>query len=236
MRSSPIQWYLTAPQECPYLEGREMQTVLADPTVRFGAIGYGQLLAEGFRRSGRLVYRHQCPVCSACVAVRVPVDLFRPDRSQRRCLRRNSDLQRVVTRDPDLDEHMALFRRYLLARHPGGGMDTLAPDEYADMLSERHCDVFLIEWRHDGALVAVAVTDATPSGLSAMYTFFDPGLPERSLGTLAVLLQIEEARRRKLPYLYLGYWIPDSAKMAYKARFQPMEGLVHGIWQRMQLP
>jgi arginine-tRNA-protein transferase len=233
MRSSPVQWFFTAPQNCPYLDGREMQTVLADPTVSFGAAGYGQLLAEGFRRSGRFIYRHQCPVCSACVPVRVPVDRFRPDRSQRRCLRRNSDLQLHITRDPDLDEHLALFRRYLLARHSGGGMDALQMDEYADMLSDHHTDVFLIEWRREGALVAVAVTDATANGLSAVYTFFDPGLPGRSLGTLAILLQIQEARHRRLPHLYLGYWIPDSRKMGYKTCFQPIEGRINGIWQRL---
>ena len=231
MRNTPIQWYLTAPQNCPYLEGREMQTVLADPAASLGAPRYGHLLAEGFRRSGRFVYRHHCPACSACVPVRVPVDQFRPDRSQRRCLHRNSDLQLQITAVPDIDEHMALFRRYLLARHPGGGMDALTPDDYADMLSDRHSDVFLIECRLGGDLLCVAVTDATPDGLSAMYTFFDPDHGRRSLGSYAILLQIGETLRRGLPHLYLGYWIPDSPKMAYKTRFQPCEGLAGGAWR-----
>lgn len=231
MRSNTIQWYLTAPQSCPYLDGREMQTVLADPAARLGASRYGHLLAEGFRRSGRFVYRHQCPACSACVPVRVPVSRFRPDRSQRRCLQRNADLQLQITTAPDLHEHMALFRRYLLARHPGGGMATMTPDDYADMLSDRHCDVFLIECRLDRDLVAVAITDATPLGLSAMYTFFDPDHGARGLGSFAILLQIGETLRRGLPHLYVGYWIPDSPKMAYKTRFQPAEGLIGGTWR-----
>jgi leucyl-tRNA---protein transferase len=234
MRSNPIQWYLTAPQHCPYLEGREMQTVLADPAASLGAERYGHLLAEGFRRSGRFVYRHQCPACSACVPVRVPVARFQPDRSQRRCLRRNEDLQLRITGTPDVAEHMALFRRYLLARHPGGGMDTLTPKDYADMLSDPHSDVFLIECRLKGHLVAVAVTDATPDGLSAVYTFFDPEHGARGLGSFAILLQIGETLRRGLPHLYLGYWIPDSPKMSYKSHFRPCEGLLGGAWQLLR--
>lgn len=231
MRSNPIQWYLTALQNCPYIGGREMQTVLADPAASLGARRYGRLLAEGFRRSGRFVYRHQCPSCSACVAIRLPVAQFQPDRSQRRCLRRNADLELQIAAAPDIDEHMALFQRYLLARHPGGGMDSLSRDDYADMLNDRHCDVFLIECRLGGNLVCVAVTDATPDGLSAMYTFFDPDQAARSLGSYAILLQIAETLRRGLPHLYLGYWIPDSPKMAYKTRFRPCEGLLGGLWR-----
>jgi leucyl-tRNA---protein transferase len=234
MRSNPIQWYLTAPQDCPYLAGREMQTVLADPAASLGAGRFGHLLAEGFRRSGRFVYRHQCPFCSACVPVRVPVARFRPNRSQRRCLHRNVDLQLCITAMPDLDEHMALFRRYLLVRHPGGGMDALTPEDYADMLSDRHSDVFLIECRLEGDLVAVAVTDATPAGLSAIYTFFDPDHGARSLGSYGILLQVGEALRRGLPHLYLGYWIADSHKMSYKTRFQPCEGLIGGAWRSLR--
>lgn len=231
MRASPIHWYITAPHPCPYLDGREMQTVLVDPAVSLGARRYGHLLDAGFRRSGQFVYRHQCPTCSACVPVRLPVARFRPDRAQRRCLRRNADLQLRVTVTPDLDEHLELFRRYLQARHPGGGMDQTSRDDYADMLNDRHCEVFLIECRLQGRLLAVALTDQTPRGLSAMYTFFDPDHPARSLGSLAILLQIGEALRRGLPHLYLGYWIPGSRKMAYKTRFQPCEALLSGTWR-----
>lgn len=231
MRSNPIRWYLTAPQICPYLEGQEMQTVLADPTARLGGQRYGRLLSEGFRRSGRFVYRHHCAACSACIPVRVPVARFRPDRSQRRCLLRNADLQLRIAAAPDIEEHMTLFKRYLRTRHPGGSMDALTSDDYADMLNDSHSDVLLLECRLGADLVCVAVTDATPDGLSAMYTFFDPDHAARSLGSYAILLQIGETLRRGLPHLYLGYWIADSRKMAYKTRFQPCEGLLGGAWQ-----
>jgi arginine-tRNA-protein transferase len=233
MQSRPIHWYMTAPQHCPYLEGREMQTVLVDPAVNLEDHHYGRLLAEGFRRSGQFVYRHQCPSCDACVPVRIPVDLFRPDRGQRRCLKRNGDLTVRTVLRPDLDEHMDLLRRYLGARHPAGGMENTTRTDYVGMLSDRNCGVLLTEFRLGPRLLAVAVTDRTPQALSAMYTFFDPDARERSLGTLAILHQVREARRQGLPHLYLGYWIPGSGKMAYKNRFQPVEGRVNGAWRRL---
>lgn len=164
-----------------------MQTVLANPSASLGARRYGVLLAQGFRRSGRFVYRHQRPFCSACIPIRLPVGRFQPNRSQRRCLQRNEDLDLRVVDTPDMDEHMSLFRRYLRARHPGGGMDTLSRDDYADMLNDRHSAVLLIECRLHHELIAVAVTDATPDGLSAMYTFFDPDHRGRSLGSYVSL-------------------------------------------------
>lgn len=233
MRNNPITWYMTATQHCPYLEGQDMQTVLVDPSVSLGDHHYGRLLAEGFRRSGQFVYRHQCPTCRACVPVRIPVDAFRPNRTQRRCQKRNNDVSVTIVVSPDLGEHMDLLHRYLTARHPGGGMEDMTRMDYAGMLSHRNCGVFLMEFRLGPELLAVAVTDHTPQALSAMYTFFDPGMPERSLGTFAILQQIDQARRQKLPHLYLGYWIPDSEKMAYKTRFQPVEGRTKGTWQRL---
>ncbi len=233
MQNSPVHWYITAPQHCPYVEGREMQTVLVDPAASLEDHHYGRLLAEGFRRSGQFVYRHQCPSCRACVPVRIPVDAFQPNRAQRRCLRRNADLALRIVTDPDLDEHVELLRRYLAARHPGGGMEHTTRTDYLGMLSDRNCGVLLLEFRRGPRLLAVAVTDHTPQALSAMYTFFDPDVPDRSLGTLAILHQIQEARRQGRAHLYLGYWIPDSEKMAYKTRFQPVEGRVTGTWRRL---
>ncbi len=231
MRTHPINWYITAPQTCPYVEGREMQTVLVDPAVRLVSDHYGQLLAEGFRRSGQFVYRHQCPVCQACVPVRIPVTRFQPNRTQRRCMKTNADLTVRAVTNPDLDEHMQLFRRYLRSRHADGGMEDTSRADYAGMLSARNCGVLVLEYRQGDELLAVAVTDETPQALSAMYTFFDPDRPVRSLGTFAILRQIEAARDRGLPHLYLGYWIPGSQKMSYKTRFHTLEGRIGGIWQ-----
>ncbi len=242
MQEHPIRWFVTAPQACPYLDDREMQSLLVDPAVSLGGARYGQLLAEGFRRSGQFVYRHHCPTCSACVPVRIPVADFSPSRSQRRCLKRNHDLAVTITRPPDqpghtpcadLDEHMPLFSRYLAHRHTGGGMERMGRDDYAGMLSHRNGPVDILEFRRDHNLVAVALTDRTPQGLSAMYSFFDPETPDRGLGTLAVLTQIAHARRLRLPHVYLGYWIDQAPKMAYKTRFRPIEGRVSGVWKRL---
>jgi leucyl-tRNA---protein transferase len=231
MNAKPIQWYLTAPQDCPYLEGRETRSLLVDPAFRLDGSGYGELLERGFRRSGRFVYRHQCAACTECVAVRVPVAQFRPNRSQRRCLRRNADLEVGLASRWDLAEHVDLLARYLQARHAGGGMDETALETYRDMLDDRHGEVRVLESRLQGKLLAVAITDQTPRGLSAVYTFFDTSLPARGLGNFSILQQIRETTRLGLPHLYLGYWIPGSPKMGYKSRFRPIEGLVDGVWQ-----
>ena len=231
MNAKPIEWYLTASQDCPYLEGREMRSLLVDPTFRLDGSGYGDLLERGFRRSGRFVYRHQCAACTACVAVRVPVAQFRPNRSQRRCLRRNADLEVGLTTRWDLAEHVNLLAQYLRARHAGGGMEEASQATYRDMLDDRHGEVGVLESRLQGKLLAVAITDQTPRGLSAVYTFFDTSLPARGLGNFSILQQIRETARLGLPHLYLGYWIPGSPKMVYKAQFRPIEGLVDGVWQ-----
>lgn len=242
MQEHPIRWFITAPQTCPYLDNREMQSLLVDPAVTLGGARYGQLLAEGFRRSGQFVYRHHCPDCAACVPVRIPVAEFTPNRSQRRCLRRNHDLSVTVTRPPeqpgplppaDPDQHMPLFSRYLAHRHAGGGMETMGREDYLGMLGHRNAPVDILEFRHQDELVAVALTDRTPQGLSAMYSFFEPDMPERGLGTLAVLTQIAHARRLHLPHVYLGYWIDQAPKMAYKTRFRPIEGRLDGVWKRL---
>ncbi|WP_019625901.1 arginyltransferase [Thioalkalivibrio sp. ALJT] len=242
MQEHPIRWFITAPQACPYLDDREMQSLLVDPAVSLGGRRFGQLLAEGFRRSGQFVYRHHCACCNACVPVRIPVRAFRPNRSQRRCLSRNHDVTVTLTRPPDqagpgptadLDEHMPLFSRYLSSRHTGGGMEQMGREDYAGMLTHRNGPVDLIEFRHADRLIAVAVTDRTPQGLSAVYSFFDPDQPRRGLGTLAILTQVVHARRLGLHYVYLGYWIAQSPKMEYKTRFQLLEGRVNGTWEQL---
>ncbi|MFN4262505.1 MAG: arginyltransferase [Thioalkalivibrionaceae bacterium] len=218
-----IAWFMTAPQHCPYIDGRTMQTVLVDPSARLSAHGFGQLLAEGFRRSGRFVYRHQCEDCRACVPVRIAVDQFQPNRRLRRIAHRNHDLVLQLPQQIDIDEHVDLLTRYLAARHAGGGMDHTGQHEYRGMLESRHAQALPIELRLEGRLVAVGVTDRTPRGLSAMYSFFDPLLEKRSLGHYMILNQVELARTWHLPHVYLGYWIPECRKMAYKIGFPSVE-------------
>lgn len=224
---------------CGYLPDREARSAFVDPSVRLGVPLYGALLDQGFRRSGDFAYRPLCVGCSACVPARIAVAEFVPDRAQRRCLQRNADLQRRLRHELD-DEHYALYRRYLAARHPDGGMD---PDDAAAFREFLGCGWGRCEiWEYrrasidpatdgrDGELLAVSVVDRVPRGLSAVYTFFDPRHASRSLGTLAILRQIEVARADGLGWVYLGYWVPGSPKMDYKRRFQPLEILGSAGW------
>lgn len=224
--------YLSAPHACSYLPGRLSSTLFADPQQPMDMDTYSELLHFGFRRSGRMVYAPRCEHCSQCVSVRLPVDDFAPRRAQRRVLKANHDIEireRPARFDPD---QYALYQRYTRARHRGGDMADATPAEYMGFLRADWCDTSFLEFRMGGALVAVAITDLPRDGLSAVYTFFEPELASRSLGTFAILSQIELTRRRGLPYLYLGYWIHDSRKMAYKAAFRPIELWREGRWQR----
>jgi leucyl-tRNA---protein transferase len=234
IETAPLQFYVTPPEPCPYLANRQMMSVFADPRAEMNGQIYGHLAHAGFRRSGPHVYRHQCPGCRACVPVRVPVQDFRPSRGQRRVWRRNADLQVSCLRCTPREVHFDLYRRYVNTRHAGGGMDNPTPRDYWRFIDSPWCDTDLVEFRAQGRLVCVAVCDRLPDGLSAVYTYFDPDESARSLGTYAILWQIAEARRLDLPYVYLGYWIKGSPRMAYKSAFRPAEGLRDGIWKTLQ--
>jgi arginine-tRNA-protein transferase len=228
-----IQFYLTAHYGCSYLPGRQARSQVATPTHLIDTHAYSALIRAGFRRSGQFTYRPHCEQCHACVPVRVDVAAFVPNRTQRRCLKRNRDLAARFLPLDFKDEHYALYRRYLGSRHAGGGMDRDGPDQYTQFLLSSNVDSMLVEFRDGDALVMVALVDQVADGLSAVYTFFDPARAAQSPGVYGVLWQIELARRLDLPYLYLGYWIADSRKMAYKQQYAPLEGLVDGRWQRL---
>ncbi len=225
-----VDFYLTSPYPCSYLpEQITRSQVLVPGTVPLG-LAYDVLIRHGFRRSGGHVYRPRCDACQACIAVRLPVADFRPNRSQRRCRQMNADLQRRDL-EPVFDaEHYALYRRYQSARHGGCSMDVDDSEAYRAFLVATPLRSRFLEWRLEGELVAVALIDQVEGGLSAVYTFYSPDYPQRSLGTFAVLEEIELARQQGLSRLYLGYWIADSAKMAYKARFSPVEAYRDGVW------
>ena len=230
----PIALYLTGEHECSYLPDRSARTLFVDPLARINAPTYQSLLEQGFRRSGSHIYRPACRHCRACVSLRIPVCAFAADRSQRRNFRTNAATVRVQDRRPTFDpEHFDLYRRYLLARHPDGAMAEGTADNYRDFLIDPWGgETRLLEFRLGERLIAVAATDVTPGGLSAVYTFFDPALSARSPGTFAILCQIEAARGLGLPYLYLGYWIEDCRKMNYKTRFRPVEAWNGRCWDR----
>ena len=226
-----IQFYLTAHYDCSYLPGERARSQVATPTHLIDHQAYSALIRAGFRRSGQFTYRPHCENCRACVPVRVDVARFVPNRSQRRCLKRNARLDARFLPLDFRDEHYDLYRRYLASRHAGGGMDRDGPDQYIQFLLSSNVDSVMVEFRDGDTLVMIAVVDQIDDGLSAVYTFFDPDRGQDSLGVYGVLWQIELAKRLELPYLYLGYWIAASRKMAYKTQYAPLEGLIDGRWQ-----
>jgi arginine-tRNA-protein transferase len=228
-----ISLYRTADHPCAYLAERAAATAFVDPDLTLSPGLYGRLLQLGFRRSGSLVYRPACPACRACLSARIPVRELAPRRNQRRAWRASRDELELVTRPPRLDTaHFNLYRRYLEARHPNGTMTGGDEADYAQFLFAPWCQTELLELRLGGRLLAVAVTDCVPDGLSAVYTFFDPDAGARSPGTLAILAQIDLARRRGLDWLYLGYWIGRCRTMRYKGDYRPLELLLDGAWRR----
>ena len=223
----------TAEHFCGYWPERIARDLVLDPHDPALPAAYPDALALGFRRSGALVYRPHCNGCRACVPVRILVDAFEPDRSQRRCLRGNADLEvRLAPASRDR-EQVELYRRYLAARHPDGGMDGGDGGDFDRFLTGPWSPTRFLEIRNCGRLLAVAVTDVLPQALSAVYTFFDPDSAARGLGTFAVLQQIALARRERLAHLYLGFWIDRHPKMHYKLKFRPLQLLDGREWRTL---
>ena len=226
--------YATYPHRCSYLPDRQATTLFIDPAVQLDSGQYSQLSELGFRRSGGHVYRPNCSDCNACIPTRLPVNEFRWSRRFRRIMRANCDLSVEVMAAPDPDLMYPLYSRYIEQRHADGDMYPPSREQFLQFLTaEFGISRFYCFYRQK-QLVAVAVADVLNTGISAIYSFYDPDLPRRSLGSFMILWQLREAERLNLPYLYLGYWVRECQKMAYKIEYRPVQLLLNQQWLTMR--
>ncbi len=226
-----IPLFLSQEHDCGYLENHLEQSAFVHPDTELSIPIYSQLLANGFRRSGDLVYKPLCKQCSACISVRIPIADFKPSRSQKRVLKNQSIIDITIKSASFHQAHYDLYLKYQQHRHKGGGMAQSSPEEYFNFLSSTWCNTLFVEMTIDKTLVAVAIIDQLNDALSAVYTFFDPDYSRYGLGNFAVLWQIQYARQLNLPWLYLGYWIKQCRKMSYKNQYRPIQAFINEEWR-----
>ncbi len=227
---SSIKLYATNEHPCSYLPGKKATTVFIDPNAEVDKQLYSNLSDIGFRRSGGHLYRPHCASCTACIPVRIPVNELMLNRKQRRCLRKNADLDVTFVDNIETDEHYALYEKYIELRHHDGDMYPPSREQFTSFLSNEWGVTRYIEYRKQGTLMGVSVCDELTSGYSAVYTYFDPEEIKRSVGVFAILYLCQHAQKKALPYVYLGYWIEACRKMNYKTDYQPLEAYIEEKW------
>ena len=233
-QDKPLDFYLTPPHPCSYLDRNDAQTLFADPRRIITSASYQHLSDQGFRRSGAHLYRPRCNHCSACIAVRVPVQSFRANRTQRRALKRNDELRISVEPAQFTQRYFHVYERYISMRHADGDMYPATEDQFKSFLLSAWADTLFVCAYEGDRLLSVAVTDRLNDGLSAVYTFFEPNESARSLGVFSILQQLELCKTLGLSHLYLGYWIKESSKMAYKSQYRPLQMFIAGRWLTLQ--
>jgi arginine-tRNA-protein transferase len=235
-----LQFYATAPYPCSYLPGKTARSQVATPSHLIHADLYSELVNAGFRRSGLYTYRPYCDECNACTATRIPVKHFKPNRSQKRALKKHLGLEARILNLGYQEEHLQLYESYQNERHANTDVDEScddSQDQYMQFLLQSRVNSRIVEFRDGpddldpGRLRMVSMIDILDQGISSVYTFYDTSNPSASYGSYSILWQVEQALKLNLPYLYLGYYIQNSEKMSYKAKFQPIEGLIDDHWQ-----
>lgn len=235
MSEQQLNLYLTVENDCGYFAERKARNIIPDPQIAMSNDLYGQLIQHGYRRSGEQTYTPHCDECDDCIACRLPTTSFKTTKSQRRCLKNNQDLTCTEKNAHYSDEYFELYAKYLNSRHDDGEMANPEKSEFSDFLYSNWSKTVFYEIRKDEKLIAVAVTDITTTGLSAVYTFFDPEESKRSLGTYCILKQVEKTQASSMEYLYMGYWIDNCRKMQYKTNFKPMQLFRNNQWQLQKI-
>lgn len=231
---SDLQYYITPPHDCSYIENKSSRMIFLDPKHKIDVITLSDLSRSGFRRSGDFVYKPECNQCRQCLSCRVPVDTFKMSNQQKKSWKRNQDLHmNIISIDDIQPYHYALYEKYINLRHKDGDMYPPSVEQFEKFLLHHVADGFFLELWKDNKLLCVSACDVLDDGLSAVYTFFEPEESKRSLGVFAILKQIEYIKSLKLPYVYLGYWIPHSQKMNYKNQYLPLEIFVDNRWQML---
>jgi len=225
-----LAFFATPEHDCSYLPNQKATTMFADPKAIITNSVYSQLSELGFRRSGDHYYRPHCTDCNACTPIRVPVSDFKASRSQKRILKKNCAIKSQIMSPDFHEDHYLLYEKYINKRHSDGDMYPPSRDQYRSFLVECQANTQFVEFSLEGQLCGIAVTDQLGDGLSAIYTFFDPAHTDLSIGTYAILWQINETIRRQQKYLYLGYFIKQCRKMTYKNQFKPFEARINDVW------
>jgi len=226
-----IPLFLTDASPCSYLDKKNAQSAFVHPSFSLTTAVYSQLIDQGFRRSGNEAYTPHCADCTECTPTRLSVESFIPSKSQKRCIKKNIQTKVIIKPAKFEQAHYDLYLRYQNHQHTGGSMAELSKDDYINFLASQWCNTLFVEFHIGNELAAIAVVDLLDNALSAVYTFFSPKFSKNSLGSYAILWQIQHAKNLNLEFLYLGFWVKDCLKMSYKTQYQPLQGLIENHWE-----